>query len=208
MTRPADQHLEFAHIYADADFGVEQIVSILHAKKVASQFKGQTVSAVLVDDLHIDKNTLDVHDFVKGIRAAGLHVDHVAFESRFDVIADQIITCIPEDQLILETFRKTGKQVLNLVVGDQKIGLKTITLEGKVHTCAMLSAAWTLCRLGAYPFPHNSVVSFTEAPLYAHHAVSVLHDRFDVVERKVRDIMRAAQHTDKLDKFIHVFYEN
>lgn len=207
MTRIADQHLEFAHIYADDDFGVEQMVSIIHARKVASQFRGRTISAVLVDDLHIEKNTLDIHDYVKGIKAAGINVDHVAFESRFDVIAEEIIDRIPDEMLSLETFRKENKQVLNLNIDGQKIGLKSINGE-VVHTCAMLSAAWTLCRLGAYEFPHNSVVSFTEAPLSAHHAVSVLHGKYDAVERKVRLIMEAAGHKDMMSKFAHVFYEH
>ena len=208
MIRTADLHLEFAHIYADTEFGVEQMVSVIHAKKVASQFKGRTISAVLVDDLHIDRNTLNIHKYVHTLKGAGLAVDHLAFESRFDVIAEQIIARIPEELLSLETFRKSGKQVLNLLNGDQRIGLKTIDETGEVHTCALLSAAWTLCRLGAYEFPHGSLVSFTEAPLYAHHAISVLDGKYDPVERKVRNIMNSARHGDFLDKFTHVFYEN
>lgn len=202
----ADNHLEFAHIYADTEFGRDQLRSALIAKQILGESGGRTVSAVLVDDLHIDRNTLNLHSLASSIRAAGIKVDHIAFESRFDVVADQIIQAIPEEMLSLETFRKQKRQVLNLALGDTRIGLKTFEQGREVHSCALLSASWSLCRLGIFPFPQGSLLSFTDAPVIARRATSILHRSYDPVERKVREIIRVAGHAERLSDLRHVFH--
>ena len=141
-----DMFVEFAHIYADEVFGNEQHESL----KVMKQYLDEqstpdslVVSAILIDDLHVEQNTLDVTEFIRCILRHGLAPDHVVFEGKLAPVAEQIIHSLPADRLVWNKFSKQGKSVLSFLDDDgSKIGLKNVWDDREEHTCALLSSAW------------------------------------------------------------------
>jgi hypothetical protein len=202
--------VEFAHIYADSIFGEEQDLSLTVMKEYLdreSSADSLVVAAILIDDLHVEDNTLDVNEFIRCILRRGLAPDHVVFEGKLGPVADAIIARLPSDSLHWMTFRKSNKQVLTYTAPNGvQIGLQSVIEGQSEHTCALLSAAWSLCRAGVYEFPEESIVRLTEAPTYGDKIVSVLHSKYGPVEAKVLELIRAGGYDVVTPRMEHVFF--
>lgn len=202
--------VEFAHIYADSIFGDEQDESLTVMKDYLDREStpdSLVVAAILIDDLHVKDNSLDVTEFIRCILRRGLAPDHVVFEGRLSPVADEIIQCLPEDRLVWHTFRKAGKRVLSFISDTGAlIGLKNVYEGHEEHTCALLSCAWSLCRAGVYEFPEASIVRLTEAPVTGEKVVSVLHSKYEGVEAKVIQLIRAIGNEDLVPRLELVFF--
>lgn len=201
--------IELAHIYADQDFSDEQRMSIDHAQKVIDQFKSQgaVVTTVLIDDLHVEQTSLDVDGYVKTLEEKGIIVDQVVFEGKLSPISDHIIRILPHDRLKWESFKRGQRRVLNFHSDSgEVIGLKIIRDDREEHTCAILSAAWSLCRLGIYPFPPESIMNLTGKSTYGVNVVSVLHGKFEGVERKVLTLIKACGFDLVVPRLNHIFF--
>jgi hypothetical protein len=203
--------VEFAHIYADSMFGDEQDNSLRVMKEYLDRESSPdslVVAAILIDDLHVEHHTLDVNEFIRCILRRGLAPDHVVFEGKLAPVAETIIHSLPADQLVWETFRKANKRVLSYI-GDTgaRIGLKSVYEDREEHTCALLSAAWSLCRAGICEFPEDSIVRLTEAPVTGERVVSVLHRKYEGVETKVIELIKAIGHEDLVSRLDLVFFD-
>jgi len=202
--------VEFAHVYADSIFADEHSESLTVMKEYLDRESSPdslVVSAILIDDLHIEQHTLDVNEFIRCILRRGLAPDHVVFEGRLGPVADQIIARLPSDQLVWGSFRKQSKKVLSWVAPNGvRIGLKNVYEGREEHTCALLSAAWTLCRAGVYEFPKDAIVRLTEAPVTGVKIVSVLHSKYQDVEAKVVKLIQAIGEEELVDRLDLVFY--
>lgn len=203
--------VEFAHIYADSMFGDEQDESLTVMKTYLDRESNPdslVVAAILIDDLHVKHNTLDVTEFIRCILRRGLAPDHVVFEGKLAPVADIIISTIPTDNLIWEQFSRPRKRVLSYLTPEgRKIGLKSVYEDHEEHTCALLSAAWSLCRAGVYEFPLDSIVRLTEAPVTGERVVSVLHRKYEGVEAKVIQLIKASGHADLVARLELVFFD-
>jgi hypothetical protein len=215
LPQPA-MFVEFAHIYADTVFGSEQDRSLSVMKDYLDTHStpdSLVVSAILIDDLHVEEATLDVMEFVRCILRRGLAPDFVVFEGKLGEVADELVSRIWDNsnhELVWRTIKKTNKRVLtyvNLTTG-REIGIKTIYDDARSEwTCAMLSAAWTLCRAGIYEFPKDSIVRLTEAPVTGDKIVSVLHSKYEGVEAKVVELIKAAGYGELVDRLELVFFD-
>lgn len=205
-----DMFVEFAHIYADSLFGDEQDLSINVMKKYLDEQSTPSslvVSAILIDELHVTANTLDVNEFIRCILRRGLAPDHVVFEGKLGPVAEKIITLLPGKYLTWQTIRKANKRVLMFETPlGVRIGLKTLYEDREEYSCALLSAAWSLCRAGVEPFPEDSIVRLTEAPTTALKVVSVLHSKYKGVEDKVIALIKAIGHADLVPRLELVFF--
>lgn len=203
--------VEFAHIYADSVFGEEQDESLTVMKNYLDRESSPdslVVAAILIDDLHVEHNTLDVTEFIRCILRRGLAPDHVVFEGKLAPVAETIIHCLPPEDLVWEQFSRPRKRVLSYVDPQgRKIGLKSVYEDREEHTCALLSAAWSLCRAGVCEFPEDSIVRLTEAPVTGERVVSVLHRKYEGVEAKVIQLIRAIGHEDLVPRLELVFFD-
>jgi hypothetical protein len=203
--------VEFAHIYADSMFGDEQDVSLTVMKNYLdreSNPESLVVAAILIDDLHIEHNTLDVTEFIRCILRRGLAPDHVVFEGKLAPVAETIIHSLPQEDLVWDQFSRQNKRVLSyLSPNGKKIGLKNVYEDHEEHTCALLSAAWSLCRAGVCEFPEDSIVRLTEAPVIGERIVSVLHRKYEGVEAKVIQLIKAIGHEDLVPRLELVFFD-
>lgn len=205
-----EMFVEFAHIYADSIFGDEQDESLSVMKDYLdreSNADSLVVAAILIDDLHVEENTLDVNNFIRCILRRGLAPDHVVFEGRLGPVARKIINRLPADSLHWMTFRKQNKQVLTYTAPDgTQIGLESVVEGHSEFTCALLSAAWSLCRAGIYEFPEESIVRLTEAPVSGSKVVSVLHRKYEGVEAKVIKLIKAIGEEELVARLDLVFF--
>jgi len=204
-----DMFVEFAHVYADEVFGDEQHESLNVMKGYLDEQSSPSslvVSAILIDDLHVEHNTLDVTEFIRCILRRGLAPDHVVFEGKLAPVAETIIHSLPPESLRWEKF-SGGKRVLCFLdENGSKIGLKNVWDDREEHTCALLSSAWSLCRAGVLPFPEDAIVRLTEAPTTGLKVVSVLHSKYKGVEDKVLRIIQAIGHDDLVPRLDLVFF--
>ena len=202
--------IELGHIYADQEASEEHFASIYHARNLIEQFKSQgtVVTTILVDDLHIERNNLDLDRYIKSIEDKGITVDHVVFESKLSTIARHIVRILPEDRLKWESFKRGKRKVLNFYPeSGGPIGLRFKEDDRDEFSCTILSAAWSLCRLGIYPFPSESIINLTDRKALGINVVSVLHCRFEDVERKVLTIIKACGFDIVVPRLRHIFFE-
>jgi len=205
-----EMFVEFAHVYADEIWGDEQTQSLTVMKEYLdreSTSDSLVVAAILIDDLHVEHNTLDINAFVRSILRHGLAPDHVVFEGKLAPVAETIIHSLHADSLRWDKFSRPNKRVLSYLADNgRKIGLKSVFDDREEHTCALLSAAWTLCRAGVCEFPKDSIVRLTEAPVIGEKIVSVLHSKYQDVETKVLQLIKAAGFEELENRLDPVFF--
>ena len=187
-----DYNIEFSHIYSDETFGDEQLRSMQILKKVVSNMEKENktfVVSILIDEFHPTTFILDEEKIVSKFKKYGITVDFVGYESKFGGVADKVIKNIPKSLLKFELFDKSQKEVLLLRKNKLKIGLKEKSKFGVKHTCALLSASWTLCRLGAFRVPLGSVRNFTGKSFDAKKTITILPEKYRSVECNVINIL-------------------
>lgn len=205
----ADYNLEFAHIYADEQFGPEQAKGMACANEVMTRLSaaGKTfVTSVLIDEFNPATNILDENDFVVKFKVNNTPVDFIGYESRFTVVADTIIRELPTSMLTLKHFNHPDRSVLMLQDGPLKIGLEEKKPNLK-HTCAILSAAWTLCRLGVYPMPEGGLKILNPRQKFvARKTITILPEKYRSGEERVLEIIKNLPYADRLPDIEYEFF--
>ncbi len=197
-----DFNIEFAHIYADQEFGKEQVNSISKLKIIEKELeenKKSFVAGVLIDDYSPIVCTLDENDFLEKIKKSGVSPDFIAHESELSGIADSVISSIPEN--LLETQKFQDKEVLLLIKDGKRIGLKDGS--GK-HTCSVLIAAWTLVRFGRYEL--DSMKKFSSKEFKANQLITILPTKYEETEQKVIDILEVTKYQDLIKNIRYEFF--
>lgn len=185
-------NIEFSHIYANEPFSGEQLNSIRLAKKKIKEWEKEKipfVTSVLIDDYNVNVSNFDHEKLVSLIEQEGIKVDFVGFESKFGKIAEQLIKEIPNEKTKLEYFNEKQKEVLILNGESRRIGLSETYNFSTRHTCAILSAAWSLCRLGVYPIPTKGVINRGSNTFAASKNFTILPKKYAGGETKVREII-------------------
>jgi hypothetical protein len=157
-TKMTDYHIEFAHIYADEEFGEEQSKSAEILKKTIEKLnkkKKSFVVSILIDELHPNVKKLNEQNLLLEMQKRNIQVDFIGYESKLIETAEKLIQMIPPSELKFEHFHDPEREVLMLEEPNEKIGLEEE--PAKRPTCALLSASWTLCRLGKYKIPNNTI---------------------------------------------------
>ena len=204
-----DYNLEFAHIYADEQFGPEQAKGLARANEIIAKLsaEGKTfVTSVLIDEFNPVVNTLDENEFIVQLRVNNTPVDFIGYESYFTSIADLIIRELPTSMLTLKHFHNPDKSVLMLQDGPIKIGLEQTKPKLK-HTCAILSAAWTLCRLGVHPLPDGALKQLTRGQKFvAKKTITILPEKYRAGEERVLEIIKNLPYANRLPDIQYEFF--
>jgi len=197
-----DFNIEFAHIYADENFGEEQIKSISRLKKIQEELikkKKSFVKVVLVDEYSPILNTLEDNDFLNNLKERGIHPDFLVHESDLSEIAKDVISLIPKNLIKKEKF-KSGENSL-LVKDNKKIGL--INSSGK-FTCSILVAAWILVRFGIYNL--HSIKKFSNKNFEAKGLITILPQKYKKTEQKVLDILETTKYKNLIKNIKYEFF--
>lgn len=191
-TEKSHINLEFAHWYADEDFGEEQIVSSQICSDLYRLLAscGQTVStSILVDD------RAGCDDVREVLQKNSIICDYVGYESRYEDLAHKVVTALIVDK---KCTAKTINHVDHVFLNDIKL------FRNQKATCAVLSATWLLCRLGC--LDHPEIDRFTQSQPFAEKAVIILPKRYRQLEQRVLDIIAATPFHEEVNNIFHVFF--
>lgn len=205
-----DYNVEFAHIYANEKFGSEQIHSIEILKEVLQKLKKENktfVTCILIDEFNPSVSYLDDKRFLKEVKKFGVPVDFIGYESKVVTIGDKLLKELPKSKLKLEHFHNPQKDVLLLQEGGQKIGLREHYDIMYRHTCALLSAAWTLCRLGKYQIPRGSVKALARKDFKAKKVITILPEKYREGEMKVLEIIGSTKFKARVSDIEYRFFK-
>lgn len=126
------------------------------------------------------------------IKQFGVNVDFIGFESRLVKYADDLIKRIPKSVLSIDLFQSPKKEVLILNHESGRIGLRESHSFMTRHTCAILSAVWSLARLGFYKLKEEDLKRFSDKPFTANKIITILPRKYKSVEDKVIKIIESA----------------
>ena len=205
-------NIEFAHFYADELFGEEQIESIQVTQKLIKELKSQGktfVTCVLIHQFHPAAFQVNEEKLRKVFEEHGLVPDFFVYEGKLNSVSDEIIEEIPSSILNWETFQSfkgPHKRALMLKKAEYGIGLKEEIGFTERHTCAMLIAAWDLCRLGAYKIPEESIRRLNDKTFESEKIISIIPTKYNEVENKSLQIIKATKFKDLSDKIEQKFF--
>lgn len=206
----SDYNIEFAHIYADEEFGDEQLKSMELLKKVIAKLdtEGKTfVISILIDEFHPVVYKLDENKIIEEFKRQGVTVDFIGYESKLGSIADEMIKEVPQSMIKLEHFHKPEKEVLMLQESTHKFGLEEKFKFAYRHTCAMLSCSWSMCRLGIYRIPQDAIRSLTNKQFEAKKLLTILPEKYRSVEDKVIEIVGATKFKGSVKNMEYEFFD-
>lgn len=149
---------------------------------ICNKYDQKNIS-ILIDDYNFDhslsllpKEILDICNVV-------------GFEKSFVSIAEQIISALPTE-CVNE----------NLYLKDHPILIK----RKDKFSCAILTSAWYLARLGLVEFPKETVIK-EKSPATA--IINVLHKKFIKNEKQVIEILKNI-YPESVDKISYCFYDD
>lgn len=194
--------IEIGHIYGGMNPGFEQAETVMIARDLIpshARIGDEIDLCVLVDERN--QGAFDITAYHAWIAGLGIQTAFVCYEGRLRAAADALVAMLPQDKLRTEFFRRDGVHRRFYVDGTVRVSLGSLGPTGLDHTCALLSAAWTLCRLGVLPFPEASTVGFRDRFRRYERTISVLPLAYDVPERQAARLIAAAGHERALDRY-------
>lgn len=194
--------IEIGHIYGGMTPGYEQAETVLIARDLIpshARLGDEIDLCVLVDERNA--GAFDVDAYQVWIAQQGIQTAFICYEGRLRAAADALVAMLPAERLRDEHFRREGVRKRFYVEGPHRISLGSVSEHGLDHTCALLSAAWTLCRLGILPFPEASTVEYRPRFRGYDRTISVLPLAYDAPERQAARLIAAAGHEPALDGY-------
>lgn len=194
--KKADYNIEFAHIYAHETFSGEQIKSTEILKKIISKLqkdKKTFVTSVLIDEFHSVVFRLYKKKLIEKLEQQGVNIDFIGYESRLGNTSEKLIQEIPKSRLKIEESREPDKRTFILTAKDRPIALKEEFEFAHKYTCALLSASWSLCRLGVFSIPTGAIDNLYKKPFEAKRIVTILPRKYKSVEDKVIEIIKSTK---------------
>lgn len=181
-------NIEYSHFYGHEQYGEEHVHSARIAMETIASLRGHRIGTfVFVDDRACSKSQL-ANTLLQFERNCPIMPGFIGYESTYGNIAEDIIKQIPAHRLKYQDGLRLGP-------------IKLMQHADHSYTCAALSAAWMLCRLGMYK--HPAAVGIMESPDVT---ITILPKRYERVEENVKKIIRACGREDLLSKIDHIYF--
>ena len=209
-----DYNIEFAHIYSDQpNLTDEQIKSAKVTKKLIKKITNDNktfVLTLLVDEYHPEFHKLNFNKFLKKLSSLDVPPTYIAYESKMISAAKLLMKSIPHDMKKTMKFHPTitVNEKITYIVDKtgKKIKLKT---KGNVvhfsrYTCAILSTAWVLLRLGVIQAKNAvELTGMTQPkPFASKNIINVLPKKYEGVEIANKNIVL----TSRYKQFVNNMY--
>ncbi len=187
----ADYNIEYAHIYRDKNFGVEQkkSIEILHDTiKSLQKLKKSYVLCVLIDEYNPKKQKLDFEKFITALKKSRAEPNFVFFESNL----------VPYYEFLLEKMTPCLRKEYK----------KYIEKNNKIP-CSLLIAIWYLKRLGIIEtkseelqgLGHKSIKKFV-----ARKIINILPKKYQEVEERGKKIIACTRFKNRLNDISNIFF--
>lgn len=203
----SDVNIEFAHIYSDEQLSDEQLKSTELLKQITQNLEKENqiiTTSILIDEFNVNSFSLCEKKMVEQLYVS---VDFIGYESRFAQIADLLIKELPTSLLRLEYFNHSQREVLLFSNQANRVGLLEVRNKSNRHTCAILSAAWTLCRLGVFNIPSGAINRISNKPIYAKKVICILHEKYRRVEEKALALIGATRFSECINQIQHFYFQ-
>lgn len=164
------------------------------------------VTNVLIDDVGASEAAFrnGLHQIIATART---QPDYFCRESKFADAADQIVNSLDPDRLVIRRFK--DKTVLMLKSDKGEFGLIDFGQERKKYTCALLSCAWTLARLGAIKVNKREAMSSGVrdiVPFICDQTLTILPKAYEANENKVLEIIKLTSFAHLLPKIDYLYF--
>mgnify|MGYP001583566735 FL=1 len=180
-------NIEYAHIYADQQFGRDQDLGVLEAKKFVNGIgQPNCILTVLVDEYNPKNTNLDEDAYVQRLNMAGLNPDVVMHESDLPHL----------HELLQPDLQASESRSIN----------EHVRMHGK-YPCAYLIALWDLYRLGLLlpkqPYGRRKTTRLGWA---AQTVVTILPRTYQETEQRAIKHISRTPYKHAVDRIQHIFF--
>jgi hypothetical protein len=178
-----DVSLEYAHIYANSEIGLEHHVAVEVLADVTQGLdqNGESFNLiVLVDDYSFPDPSFDYPAFSEWLKDKGYKPDFMYRESQLIPVCDEVLKLVKDERF--------KAQVLSYI-------------KNKKYPCSLFIAAWYLVRLGALSHPAFA------SEIQAKRIINILPESFRPFEEEGLRLIRATDHVALADKIEYRYLE-
>jgi hypothetical protein len=186
-----DYNIEFAHIYSDKKFGVEQkkSIEILKAVILKCLKKRLTFSCcVLIDDYNPKVKKLQLKSFLHELDKCNVYPHFIGFESKL----------VEKKFFLLNSIEnhKIRKSYLRYI-------------KNKKHVpCSFLVAIWYLYRLGLLSLSSGIYRCYKHSNMFqGKKIINILHEKYRKAEEDAMEILRHSKFSDQIKNIETIFYK-
>ena len=212
--KKVEYNIEFAHIYSEGRFSLEQRTSFKILNKTIERLKKENktyVTAILIDDYQPSYSYLDICAFLESVKELGVPPSYIAYESQLHSLANKLLASIDEKHIIKEKTDikiKSNKDTLLLSKGSvSSISLKDeffAKLDDYIETNVLI-AAWYLVRLGIFNKPGliKETKYTRKIPFAGENILTIIPRKYIHVDESAKTILKYCGYGHLLDR-IHV----
>ena len=217
IMKKVDYNIEFAHVYSDNRFSLEQKMSSEILEKTIEKLKKKNktfVSVILIDDYQPSYSYLDVYDFLESVKNSGLSPSYVAYESQLHSLAIKLISLINKKNIFdekIETKIKSNRDTILLdTTTHSTISLKDeyfIKSNNYIET-SVLIAAWYLVRLGIFAKPGliKETKYTKKIPFVGENIISIIPKKYKAVDESAKSILACTPYKAALKKIQNIYF--
>lgn len=186
-----DYNIEYAHIYADDKFGVEQMEGIKTLRYVIQKMKKlkrSYVLSVLIDDYNPTYYFLDTKNFLIKLKKLNAEPDFVFFES-------SLVPCYKD--FLQEIKPKLRREYIKYIESHKKV------------PCSLLIAIWHLKRLGVIDAAKEEIKYINHnipQRFVAKKIITILPKKYEEVENMGLKIIANTRFKDRLTDIVNIFF--
>ncbi|MCK5474048.1 MAG: hypothetical protein KAI53_01465 [Candidatus Aenigmarchaeota archaeon] len=215
--KKVDYNIEFAHVYSDDKFSLEQKTSSEILRKTIENLKKDNktfVSAILIDDYQPSYSYLDVYDFLESVKNSGFSPSYIAYESQLHSLATKLISLINKKNILekkTETKIKSNRDTILLDTDSHS----TISLKDEYFAkskdyieTSVLIAAWYLVRLGIFTKPGliKETKYTKKIPFVGENIMSIIPKKYRQVDEDAKAIISCTPYKIALKKIHNIYF--
>lgn len=184
-----DYNIEYAHIYTDESFDINQRDSIKKLEEIINNLdkeKKDFTLTILIDDYNPTSNTLNINNFLKEVEKYGHKPDFIFLESKL----------VKDKEMLLKEMKDKERREYE----------KYINKKNKIP-CSFLIAIWYLKRLGVISINKNELEQLNKnnKAFIAKKIITILPQKYKSVEIKAQEIIKLTKFKKRL-KDIEIIY--
>ena len=215
--KKVDYNIEFAHVYSDDKFSLEQKTSSEILKKTIENLKKDNktfVSVILIDDYLPSYSYLDLYDFLKSVKKTGFPPSYVAYESQLHPLAKKLIALIDEKNTLEEKIEMKVKSDRDTILLN-KGTTSSISLKDKYFAkindyieTSVLIAAWYLIRLGIVIKPGliKETKYTKKLPFVGENIISIIPKKYKHVDESAKAILACTPYKTAIKKIHNIYF--
>ncbi len=204
----AQLNIEYSHFYISDGIGAEQRRGLHEASQVLQQINVRNTLLILIDDKANNDSDQKEHLLTlvnKELSVNDRKPDFIVRESKLIEPAKELLAAIPGQQIWYRYGQDSCEAYLK--TSRNKARLWRQSIHSIQFSCALLSAAWLLCRLGELAVPQEAKLTQRQSvSLEAEHALTILPTRYKTLERRCHAILSVTKFSSALSRLSYKYF--